>query len=57
VKGKDEDIPCGQIDKRADIKAQAEITDYGKQVTAKRKKNELVEPDNLLSLGRSIGFI
>jgi hypothetical protein len=57
MKGQDKYITGGKIDQRTDIKIQGKIADHRQQVTAKGKKNELVETDNLLSLGGCIGLV
>jgi hypothetical protein len=53
MKRQDKDVPGRKIDQGADIQAQTKITDNGQKITTKGKENELIKPDNLLSLGGS----
>ena len=52
--GYDEDIGRAEIDKCADIKAEAEIGDDANEVGDEEEQDELVEPYGLLSLGRGM---
>jgi len=50
MKSQNENVSRRQIDKGAYVEAQREIADHRHQGTTKGKKNELIEPLNLLSL-------
>ena len=57
MESQDENIGCGQIYKRANIKTQGKIAYHGKQISEQYQYDKLVEPDDLFPLRRRITFV
>jgi hypothetical protein len=57
VKGKNKYITGGEVNKSAYIKTQSKITDYREKGATEGQKDELVKPDDFLTLRYGIAGV